>query len=173
MLHNVVCAFCKKPFETFSQEKRENFSRAAIKRILGGVSGYKTGHLTGIYESKKSTNPIRFKSSWELIAILWFEQDDKIISFEYEPMIVMLSTGRRTIPDFKVKYLDGNEEIIEIKPTVIQQLPEVAKKLELTQVVLSSLGLKYVILGNLEIEKMKYELGEKFENVSKLYKNRI
>lgn len=158
--------------DTLSIEKRRNFSLAAIDRILKGVSGYKTGHLTGTYVCKKCVNSVRFKSSWELIAMMWWDDNPDIISYEYEPDIIKLDENRRAIPDFKVTPKFGKQYFIEIKPTAIQELESVKEKLQLVKQKLNSMGYEYVLFGDVEIEKCKTDLGGKLQDEINSYKNR-
>jgi len=159
--------------DTLTKEQRDNYSRAAVKRVLDGVSGYKTGHVTGTHCSPKATLPVKFKSSWELVAMMHWDRSNDVLSYEYEPNVIVLSDGRRTIPDFLVRYVDGQEVIVEIKPTAIQALPEVSKKLDLTKQALAAAGAKYVVLGNVEIDAMKREIGEDFDTAVKHHQGRI
>lgn len=155
--------------DTLTPEKRRKFSEAAIKRVLAGVSGYKTGHVTGIYECKKSNSPVHFKSSWELAAMMWWDTQDAIKSYEYEPLILQLSDGRAAIPDFRVIYVDGITKFFEIKPTAIQQLESVKTKLNMIRDELCIKGFEYVLLGNAEIRTMIVEVGDKFNDALKRY----
>lgn len=147
--------------ETLTATQRDNYSRAAIQRVMDCVSGYKTGHVTGTHHTAKSVQPVKFKSSWELVAMMYWDLQKTIVSYEYEPEVVQLPNGRRTVPDFVVKYDDGRSVVIEIKPTAIQELSKVTEKLRLTEQVLAHRGLAYVVIGNHDITSMKREIGEK------------
>lgn len=155
-----------------TSEQKENYSIAAIKRVQNGVSGYKTQHITGFYKSKKSINIIKFKSSWELIAMIWWDKCDDVISYEYEPMTFKLSTGKRTIPDFLVHFKSGEKIFFEIKPTAIQSI--ISEKLEIIKETLKNQGLQYKLIGNYDIDNMKKELGlEYVEHKINSYRNRL
>lgn len=153
-------------------EQRERYSRAAVERILKGVSGYKTSHLTGIYDSKKCSKQVKFKSSWELAAMMWWDYCDDISSYDYEPQVVELPDGRRAIPDFRTNYTNGDTKIVEIKPTQIQKLKSVKEKLSLVKETLNNSGVEYELLGDREIKLMIKNLGEIFENEVKRHKDR-
>lgn len=158
--------------DLLTPEQRERYSNAAIERVLRGVSGYKTGHLIGSYESKKADKIIRFKSSWELAAMMWWDRCESVFSYDYEPQIVELKDGRRSIPDFRVTYTDGTTKIFEIKPSSIQNLESVSEKLKLTKDSLHKSGMNYELLGDFEIKLMIKELGEDFKNEVQRHKNR-
>ena len=155
---------------TLSQEQREKYSKAAIERVIRGVSGYKTGHLNGTYHCKKS-QPIKFKSSWELAAMMWWDNCEEVVSYHYEPQVITLKDGRRAIPDFRVEYSNGIIKIFEIKPTQIQQLESVKEKLNLIKETMSSSGISYELLGDKEIKLMIKDLGEDFKNEVKRHKS--
>jgi len=156
--------------DLMTQEQREKYSKAAIERVISGVSGYKTGHLNGTYDCKKSSS-VKFKSSWELAAMMWWDDCEEVVSYQYEPEIVRLKDGRRAIPDFKVEYVNGAVKIFEIKPTQIQQLESVKEKLNLVKEALNSFGISYELLGDKEIKLMIKDLGENFKNEIERYKS--
>jgi hypothetical protein len=158
--------------ESRTPQQKENYSIAATKRIQTGISGYKTQHITGYYKGQKSTNQIRFKSSWELIAMIWWDKSDDVISYEYEPMTFKLITGKRTIPDFLVHFKNGEKIFFEIKPTAIQNI--ISERLQIIKETLKNQGLQYKLLGNHDIDNMKKELGlEYVENEINSYRNRL
>ena len=139
---------------------------------MKGVSGYKTGHLTGVYDSKKCSKQIKFKSSWELAAMMWWDKRDDIISYDYEPQVLELPDGRRAIPDFRINNSNGDTKIVEIKPTQIQNLKSVKEKLNVIKETLNKVGVEYELLGDHEIKLMIKNLGEVFKNEVKRHKDR-
>lgn len=157
--------------ETFSQEKRENFSRAAAKRIIDGVAGYGLGCLNGMYDGKKAKHPVRFKSSWELTAMMFWDNCDDVLMYEYEPRVYVIDDGRRTIPDFLVTLKSGDQIVYEIKPSAIQDIADVSSKLALTKIAVESDGKKYVLIGNAEYQLMLRSLGESIVDEIKKYKS--
>lgn len=157
--------------DVISAEKRANFSRAAIERILRGVAGYKTGHLSGYYDGKFGR--VRFKSSWELAAMMYWDACDDVLMYTYEPTVLVLADGRHALPNFYIVFRDEKlSGFYEIKPTPIQELDEVKTKLDLVRSALAEKNFQYFLLGNKEIDKMKKELGDAFTNAVHEYKNR-
>ena len=151
--------------------QRRRYSLAAIKRVLSGVSGYKTGHVTGLYDAKKSLNSVRFKSSWELAAMMCWDAADDVASYEYEPTVIELDDGTHAVPDFLVVYVTGHRAYVEIKPTALQKIPHVAKRLErVKRCVEKSSGVNYVLFGNIEIDACKSMLGKEFDDAVERYK---
>jgi len=159
--------------DTMTEENIKRYSEAAIKRVQDGVSGYKTGHLTGIYESEKCKNPIKFKSSWELAAMMSWDDDENIVGYEYEKNTYLLDNGKSAIPDFEVFIKDGTSKTYEIKPTAILNIPNVMEKILLVKKAVNDAGKDYVLLGNSEIGQFISELGEDFKNAVNMYKDRI
>lgn len=145
--------------DTRSPEQLENYSKAASKRIVDGVSGYGWGRLYGTYNAKKSTKPVKFKSSWELATMMAWDNDDTIASYEYEPAIFKIGNGRRAIPDFLVTYANRTTKFVEVKPSTVQALPEVAQKLDLVKIAVERTGIPYVIVGTAEMNEFRKLLG--------------
>lgn len=148
---------------TMKHETIEKYRNAAIERIIKGVSGYKTGHVTGNYYSTKADKMMKYKSSWELATMMVFDTDSDIISYDYEPEKILLSDGRSAIPDFVVKTKSGEIIYYEVKPSALQSLPNIFEKLTLTKNAIVSKGKKYILLGDNEIEKFKEKLGVEFD----------
>lgn len=154
-----------------TEEQRQNHSKAAIKRVLDGFSGYKTGHLIGEYVSNKTGKMMKFKSSWELAVMMSFDENDKICWYEYEPDIIKLKNHRHAIPDFFV-VTDECRFYLEIKPTQIQMMKTVTEKLSLVKEAIAELGYEYQVWGDDEIKLLVTELGEKYSNAINNYQNR-
>ena len=150
--------------ESRTPQQKENYSHAAIKRILDGVSGYKTGHVTGVYNSKKCKEPVRFRSSWELVTMMFWDDQIDVESYTYEPYVLKIGENRRTVPDFLVTYSDGRREIVEVKPTQVSNIPTVSEKLDLTRKLVEEAGLTYRLIGNEVINEMKKHIGERLTN---------
>lgn len=81
----------------------------------------KRRYLTGVHTSPKCLTPIKYRSSWEKVACVHFDNDPKVIKYEYESVKIPYVSNKRTgkllnyIPDFIVEYFDGTKVIIEIK----------------------------------------------------------
>jgi hypothetical protein len=145
--------------DTRTPEQLENYSKAASQRIVDGVSGYGWGRLYGTYDAKKSLKPVKFKSSWELATMMAWDRDDKIISYEYEPAIFKIDDGHRAVPDFLVTFADGAKRFVEVKPTAMQVLPDVAQRLDLAKIAVERTGVQYVIIGTAEMDEFRKLLG--------------
>jgi TnsA-like endonuclease N terminal len=82
----------------------------------------KGGHYkTGLFESVKCKEIIKYRSGWELICANYLDLDPLVKSYSYEelriPYISNISKNkiRNYIPDFLVEYVDGRKIIIEVK----------------------------------------------------------
>jgi len=95
-----------------------------------------THYITGTHISPKSMHPIQYRSSWELYVCKHFDEDPRVLSYDYEPYkiayISNLKSGRVRfyIPDFVVNYADGTQKIIEVKRNSALNNNTVIKKAE-------------------------------------------
>lgn len=157
--------------DTMSDENLKNYSIAATSRIIRGVSGNFKQNLSGYYTSTKNKTKMRFRSSWELAAMMFFDHDENVIDYSYEKEIIALSETQRTIPDFEVLTKDGEMIVYEVKPTAMQNLDKIKKKLDLTRNIIENSGRKYVLIGDKEINAIKNILGQKFITEVEKYEN--
>jgi hypothetical protein len=63
------------------------------------------------------------RSSYERGAILLLDADPRVVSYEYETVLVN-ADGRRILPDFIVSYCDGHRVLVEIKASWVLSLPK-------------------------------------------------
>lgn len=165
-------AFGRTP-DTRTPESRKRYSEAAIQRVLDGVSGYQTGHVTGRYVSQKCVGgEFNFKSSWELACAMSWDADPEIQTYEYEKLGLRLSASQNTVPDFLVTKVDGQQFVVEVKPTAIQELEHIQKKINETRCALKDMNLEYHLIGNVEIKTIIENLGDDFRDAVKCYKDR-
>ena len=79
-------------------------------------------YITGIHVSKKCPKVIKYKSSWEAICCIYFDLNDQIVQYIYEPFHIPYISNiktkkiRKYYPDFLILLKDGSKKIIEIKP---------------------------------------------------------
>lgn len=112
------------------------------------------------------------KSSWELATMMFFDQNDDVVDYEYEPTTLELNDGRRAIPDFFVTFND-RQEYVEVKPNFAQVFESVKLKLDLVKQKVESQGYSYTLYGDETIESFKLKLGERFLNEVKRYQSGI
>lgn len=157
--------------DRLTPEKRRNFSEAAIRRVLSGVSGYKTGHVTGYHVSSKGGN-VRFKSSWELAMMMMWDTDSNVVKYEYEPFVIVVDDSSRAIPDFLVTFRSGEKHVVEIKPTVVQEIPIIHDRLVKIKEAVNKMGYQYVLFGNEWYEECSRMLGSRLSDAIEFHKNR-
>lgn len=118
--------------DTMTPENLENYSRAAIERLKNGG-----GFVKGIYESYKTGKNMPYRSSWELRLMKVLDRDGNVEWYEYEDVTLYYNDDNgvqhRYLPDFIVKYSDGDERMIEVKPEAMLEdrtviLKEIAAK---------------------------------------------
>lgn len=96
-----------------TSEQIENYSKAAIKRVMTGIKG---AFIKGTYESSKAIKKkMYYRSSYEYKFMKLLDADKNVITYAYEPHYIKCSSGKRYLPDFLVYYADGTKKIIEIK----------------------------------------------------------
>ena len=86
--------------------------------------------------------------------------DDTVVSWTYEQTVIEYVSNIRTkkvrkyYPDFYVKYSDGREEILEVKPKRKLDQLTVRKKAEAARTWCGERGLTYRILTEIELKDM-------------------
>lgn len=71
------------------------------------------------FSSFKNNRTIMCESSLEFDACFHFEYDRDVVSFESQPLGIEFTANdriRRYTPDFRVRYGDGSERLVEVKP---------------------------------------------------------
>ena len=103
-----------------SKETKDQISVTRSDKIINGE--YALWFKKGTVYSNKMNEEIVFRSSWEEACIKFFDGDNDVSSFEFEPLRIPYvdnSSGniRNYIPDFIVSYSDGTKKMIEVKPS--------------------------------------------------------
>lgn len=77
-----------------------------------------SGHFTSI----KTSQTIRFRSLLELYYLIQIENDNSIITYQYEPFHIKMDNGKSYMPDFLI----NNKIIVELKAKkYIENQPEI------------------------------------------------
>jgi hypothetical protein len=145
--------------DTRTQEQLDNYSKAAVQRVLDGKSCSHIYHHRGHYTSLKTNVQMFFRSSYELRLMICFDLDQTVVSYEHESIIIKYDDCRRYIPDFLVTYDDNTQVVVEAKPLEFVQSQDVIKK--------SNAGIQYCIehdmsfeiMTNKEISELEDKLG--------------
>ena len=94
-------------------------------------------HAEGLYFSFKSGRNLPFQSSYELEAFKILDKMSEVVQFDrcrfFINYISQKGDSRRYVPDILVKWLDGQSEVIEVKPTVFLRFPDVQLKAHAAQ----------------------------------------
>ncbi len=116
------------------------------------------GHyITGIYESRSGAT-YKYRSGWELQYMKFLDESEKVFAWTYEsvaiPYISNVRTGkvRKYYPDFQVFWLDGHDELIEIKPARRVKQATVQKKLKAAEVWCREHQVTLVVLTEVELK---------------------
>lgn len=102
-------------------KKKKAAPRKRRKKPRVRKTGRTSHYITGTYEAAKCKQPVKYRSSWELIVAKHLDDDPEVESFEYETIVIPYITSktsmriRKYFPDFIVSYKDGRTVIIEVK----------------------------------------------------------
>jgi hypothetical protein len=119
-------------------------------------------YKSGWFWSDKNQKNMFYRSSYELIAMKFFETMSSVFRYEYEtlsiPYIDKNNKPRRTIPDFLVYYTDGTKQIIEIKPLfkIKNNLFNTVQKMEVTKEFAKQNNMSYAVWTEKELGLDQY-----------------
>lgn len=139
-------------------EQLENYSKAAIKRITDNKVSYNKNSKTGFYFSTKMNKEIKYRSSYEKRFISLLDKDISIKQFEYEPFSIQYNIGKRYLPDFKIEYINGTIELIEVKPLFKLEDETVKLKAQAAMLFCQEKGWNYRFVTLADIEKYEQNL---------------
>ena len=117
------------------------------------------GHyITGSYTSTRSGQVCKYRSGWELKYMEHLDLNADVVAWSYESFTIEYLSNRKTgrmrkyIPDFKVEYVDGHTEVVEIKPSKRLTRPTVVKKLAAAQVWCGVNGVALKIITEVDLK---------------------
>lgn len=119
------------------ETERLHMSEVIAKRHAEGV--FKNAHMRGYFRSAKCGTEIYFGSSYELRCLFELEGDVTVRGFQ-RCEAFRGSRGWRN-PDMRVAFVDGHEEIWEVKPAQMIEKPEVKMQIADSFVYASGMGL--------------------------------
>ena len=117
-------------------QERESRSKAMSAAILNGTRVIPTYGKSGHYFSKKLNKKVFYRSMYELQAFKLLEKDNNVIFYKHEPFKIKYFYKNMVlnyIPDLLVKYVDGTQKIIEVKPNCKLKDEKNLKKFEYTR----------------------------------------
>lgn len=112
----------------------------------------------GEYTSVKTGQVCKFRSGWEEKYMVHLDADPHVVFWTYEQTVIEYLSNirtkkiRRYYPDFYVKYQDGHEEILEVKPKRKLEQATVKKKADAARQWCSDRGMNYRILTEIELK---------------------
>lgn len=108
----------------------------AAKKAKKRLKRFKKTTKTGFYKSTKMGANLHFRSSWEEKFYKYLDQNQDVVLFYGEPFKIPFLSGiakkplKMYMPDLLVRYADGREEIIEIKPESLKNTDTNKRKFE-------------------------------------------
>lgn len=118
----------------------------------------KSRNHCGRYASDKCPIEGTYRSGWELSFAQWLEKQDDVVYFQIEPLSIPYVSNKRTgkirqyHPDFLVRYADGHEDLIEIKPSRKVENRIVRRKSEAAARFCQTNGMCYRIITEIDLK---------------------
>ena len=119
------------------------------------------GHYQrGEYTSVKTGQICKFRSGWEEKVMVHLDSQPDVETWTYEQTVIEYISNIRTkkirkyYPDFYVRYRDGREEVVEVKPKRKLDQLTVKKKAEAATSWCATRGMSYRILTEIELKVM-------------------
>ena len=119
------------------------------------------GHYQrGEYTSMKMGRVYKFRSGWEEKYMIHLDGDEKVVAWTYEQIVIEYVSNirakkiRKYYPDFYVKYSDGREEVIEVKPKRKLVQLTVKKKADAAREWCRQRGMTYRMLTEIELKEI-------------------
>lgn len=145
--------------EQRTEEQLENYSKAAIQRVLDGKSCVNNGCFKrGHFVSKKANKTFFFRSSYEERMMCCLEKDKTVVLYCHEPFYIKLDTGKRYLPDFIIHYANGQKIILELKNSWNRTFETTIEKRKAAEAYCQERDWKYEMWGLEEIVALEKEL---------------
>lgn len=141
-----------------TEEQLENYSKAAIKRVLDGKSCNHSFFKRGYFDSKKANKKFFYRSSYEERMMFCLELDKEVFTYEHEPFYIKTTTGKRYLPDFLVHYKTGKIILLELKNDWNKFTEEMNIKQNAAEIYCKERGWQYLIWCNKEIKELEKQL---------------
>ena len=145
-------------------EQLENYSKAAIKRVVEGKSCNHSYFKRGYFDSSKSNAQFFYRSSYEKRMMICLEQDNNVILYAHEPFYIKYGIGKRYLPDFLIHYKNGRKVLLELKNNWNKTLEETRIKQLAGEAYCAERGWQYKLWSLAEIQNLEKELGIKWNS---------
>ena len=119
----------------------------------------KSRYQRGIHISPIA-GPCKYRSGWEAKLMAYLDVQSDIETWTYEQTVIEYISNirnkkvRKYYPDFYVKYLDGRQEILEVKPKRKLDQLNVVKKVKAAEEWCAARGMSFKILTEVELKDM-------------------
>ena len=137
-------------------EQKERYSKAAVARMLSGV--ILLGYQRGYHTSTKTGDTMFYRSSYELRFMKCLDASPDVATYVYEPFSLKVRDGKRYVPDFVVHYVDGEECLLEVKPTCFVNDVSVQEKAEAAKEYCSAHNMTFHFITLEDIETLEEQL---------------
>lgn len=130
-----------------SEEQRQSRSSAQSLRMIENPEKWTRGRGAYVQAAKCTRGRFWTRSSFERGAVAKVEADPEVVSFEFEPRL-LLSNGRWIIPDLLLTLVGGARVLIEVKASWVLSLPathRVSKRLAVARAYASQQGWAFFV----------------------------
>jgi len=138
--NQIICSQHKNTREAAGR----TWARIAIRRALEGLNYPKTKY----FYSKKNDKTLYYHSTWELAAFEILERFSAVKSYDRCRFSIPYELEGKShiyIPDVIITYEDGNEEVIEVKPSSLINHPTNLAKIDSLKRYCSENSLNYSV----------------------------
>ena len=145
--------------ETDERIKRSAEKRSEIiaQKIVNGEWMHSTGFKGEHYDGKKSTRGVTYlRSSYESKYARMLDEDVEVVEWTHEPFrIPYMFEGyaKNYIPDFLVKYENGTDQLVEVKPKILSESPVNLAKSLAAKKWCEANDAKYVVVCEADLEE--------------------
>lgn len=161
--------YCKKHGNSFkgkkhSNESKDRMSKSRVEWMIsnGGDNANNKNYITGYYFSTKNQEELWHDSSYELRAYKLLDQASVVKSYGRCDFSIKYlhedGTTHRYIPDILIKYTDGREEVIEIKPTTKLKEDLNVRKFKAGNKKYKDSPIRYVVWTEKKLKKLEEEM---------------
>lgn len=149
-------------WESLSEKRRkeisEIFSKGQANSNKKSENSHKN-HKSGYFYSYKMDKEMFYRSSWELKVCEYLDKkDNSIEEFDIEPFYIEYefdNEKRYTRIDFYVKYYDGREKIIEVKPSSFLNSGNVPNKIKGCEKYAIDKNMSFVVITEAELKNLE------------------
>jgi hypothetical protein len=123
--------------------RNEKISASITQRYLDGGFEWSDGQ----YISTKTGKICNYRSSWELDLMKKLDTDDRVVSWNYEPLSIPYThegKSKRYLPDFHIVSSTGKDYLVEVKPPNLSLTVMNTAKREAAQVFCEKIGWVYI-----------------------------